>query len=302
LKNPARLLLYLAGTVILGAAIAPPLYWLGHAGVALRALPALGEYDFESYFHRALLIAAISLLWPLLRWVDVRSAKDLVLERNPRAGADCLVGFLIAMIPLLCCGAILIAAGVYSLRQQFLWSKMPAVLIASTVVPFIEELLFRGFILGVLVRSLPRIVAILLTSALFSIIHFLKPPEQSLPNDAVNWLSGFNSIAHSFSQFSDPLLIAGGFLTLFAIGWILADARLARHSLWLPIGLHAGWIFGSGAFSKAAHREVLILPWLGKDLLVGIVPLMLALASWALVRCWLRYTDARASSFLSRTR
>src|SRR5262249_10099431 len=167
------------------------------------------------------------------------------LERNPYAAADGIVGFLIALIPLLCGGVILIGVGVYSLRQHFLWSKMPAVLIASTVVPIIEELLFRGFILGVLVRSLPRVVAIFLTSALFPIIHFLKPPERPLPNDAINWLSGFNSIAHSFSQFIDPLLVAGGFLTLLVIGWILADARLARRSLWLPIGLHAGWIFGS---------------------------------------------------------
>ena len=302
MKNPARLLLYLAGTVVLGALLAPPLYWICHSELALRLLPVLGEYDFESYFHRALLIAAVALLWPLLRSVEVRSAKDLGLERNPHAVADTAAGFLIALIPLLCCGAVLIFAGVYSLRRQFLWPKMPAVVMASTVVPIIEELLFRGFILGLLVRSFPKWVAILLTSGLFSIIHFLKPPERSLPNEAVNWLSGFESIAHSFAQFGDPLLIAGGFLTLFTIGWILADARFLRRSLWLPIGLHAGWIFGSGTFSKAAHREMLILPWLGKDLLVGIVPLMIALASWALLHGWIRYTDARASSSSSRTR
>ena len=301
MKNPARLLLYLAGTVILGALFAPPLYWLGHSPVALRVVPVLAAYDFESYFHRALLLAAILLLWPLLRSVDVRRARDLGLEPNRYAFADVTVGFLIAAIPLLCCGGVLVGAGVYSLREHFLWPKMPTVLMASTVVPIIEELLFRGFILGVLVRTLSRPMAVFLTSALFSIIHFLKPPERNLTDDSINWFSGFNSIAHSFSQFSEPFLLAGGFLTLFAIGWILADARLSRRSLWLPIGLHAGWIFASGTFSKAARREMLILPWLGKDLLVGIVPLMLALASWALVRCWLRYTDARASSSLSRT-
>ncbi len=172
---------------------------------------------------------------------------------------------------------------------------MPEVVIAASVVPILEELLFRGFILGVLLRSFSRLNALLITSALFSIIHFLKAPERTSPNESVTWLSGFVSIAHSFWQFGDPLLLAAGFLTLFAIGCILADARLQTRSLWLPIGLHAGWIFANGAFGRAAHRQALVLPWLGKDLLVGIVPLILALASWALMRGWLRYADARAT-------
>jgi hypothetical protein len=116
----------------------------------------------------------------------------------------------------------------------------------------------------------------------------------------VDWFSGFVSIAHSFWQFADPILLAAGFFTLFIIGWILADARIQTCSLWLPIGLHAGWIFANGLFSKAAHRQVLALPWFGKDLLVGIVPLILALASWALMRGWLRYGHSRAPHCVRR--
>jgi uncharacterized protein len=302
LKDPARLLLYLAGVVLLGALAAPPLYWLGQFLVTHRIAPFLAAFDFETYFHRALLIAALALLWPLLRSLRVRGWKDLGLERNPRPGADVLAGFLIAAVPLLCGGVVLITLRIYSLRHAFLWAKMPEVLIAASVVPILEELLFRGFILGVLLRGFSRLNALLMTSALFSIIHFLKAPERTSPNESVNWLSGFVSIAHSFWQFGNPLLLAAGFLTLFAIGCILADARLQTHSLWLPIGLHAGWIFANGAFGRAAHRQALVLPWLGKDLLVGIVPLIIALASWALMRGWLRHADARATQPLSRTR
>jgi uncharacterized protein len=301
LKDATRLLLYLAGVIVLGGLIAPPLFWLGHSPTATHLLPALSAFDFESYFHRALLLAALLLLWPLFRSLRVRNPQDLGLEKNERAARDGMVGFLIAAIPLLACGAILIGVGVYSLRENFLWSKMPAVLIASAAVPIVEELFFRGFILGVLIRSVSKFTAVLLTSALFSIIHFLKTPE-ILPNESIHWFSGFVLAGNSFSQFGDPILLAAGFLTLFVIGCVLADARLATRSLWLSIGLHAGWIFANGSFSKAAHRERLILPWLGKDLLVGIVPLMLALASWALVRGWLRYANARAAQSLSRTR
>jgi membrane protease YdiL (CAAX protease family) len=302
LKDAARLLLYLAAVIVIGALLAPPLFWAGQAVIAHGFFPSLARVDFESYFHRALLIAAVLLLWPLLRVLQVRTWRDLGLAKDPRPAANLGMGFLIAAVPLFCCGAAIVALQIYSLRQAFLWNKMPTVLTASIVVPILEELLFRGFILGILMRSFSRLSALLLTSGLFSIIHFLKAPEETTPNDAVRWFSGFDSIAHSFTQFGDPMLLAAGFLTLFVIGCILADARLRTASLWLPIGLHAGWIFANGVFSRAARRQELVLPWLGKDLLVGIVPLILALASWALVRLWIKHAGDRASQSIPRTR
>src|SRR5258706_437822 len=83
----------------------------------------------------------------------------------------------------------------------FLWHKMPEVLFAASVVPILEELLFRGFFLGVLLRNFSRLSAVLITSALFAVVHFLKAPELTTPNDTVTWTSGFVSIAHSFGQF-----------------------------------------------------------------------------------------------------
>ncbi len=302
MKDATRLLLYLFGVVLVGALLAAPLFWLGQAVIANGIWPGLARFDFESYFHRALLIAALLLLWPLFRAVRIASWRDLGLRKNPRPWADVGVGFSLAAIPLLCGGVVIVALHIYSIRHAFLWHKMPAVLFAASVVPILEELLFRGFILGVLLRSFSRLGALLSTAALFSVIHFLKAPEATTPNDAVRWFSGFVSIAHSFGQFSDPMLLLGGFLTLFAVGCILADARLLTESLWLPIGLHAGWIFANGTFSKTAHREALVLPWLGKDLLVGIAPLTIALASWVLVRLWINYAKARAPRSDSRTR
>lgn len=302
MKDAARLLLYLVGVLLVGALLAPALFWAGQFLSTHQVLPSLARFDFESYFHRALLIAALLLLWPLFRAIRVRTWRDLGLEKNPRTAADLAAGFAIAVIPLLCCGAVLIALHYYSLRHPFLWGKMPGVLGAVLVVPLLEELLFRGFILGVLLRSCSRWGALLLTSALFSVVHFLKSPRLTTPNDSVSWSSGFASLGHSFWQFGDPLLVAAGFLTLFAVGCILADARLQTRSLWLPIGLHAGWIFANSVFSKAAHREMLALPWIGKDLLVGIVPLSIALASWGLMRSWVHYAGARHPQPVPRTR
>ncbi len=287
MKPAARLLAYFAATVLFGALIAPPLYWSAQRLALHRPFEFLASFDFETFFHRALLLGALLFLWPLLRWLRVRGPRDLQLEANRRPLRDAAVGFGIAAIPLLALGGSLILLGVYSLQPRLAFASAAGRVVSAVIVPLIEEPIFRGLILGVLLASVRPTSAIALSSALFSILHFLKAPEHS--SAAVTWSSGFVSLGNSFAQFADPLLVLAAFTTLFLLGWILADARIRTRSLWLPIGLHGGWIFASALFNKVAHREVLALPWLGKSLLVGLAPLGVALISWALVRLWLRH-------------
>ncbi len=285
LKDAARLLAYFALTLLLGALLAPILFWSGQWLAAHHILPFLATFDFETFFHRSLMVAGVLLLWPLLRSIRVRRLADLELTPDQRWGSHLFGGFFLAAIPLLCCGAALLAFHVYSIRLTLSGRALATLLAASIVVPLIEETLFRGLILGLLLRSGRKYLAVFVTSAFFSILHFLKAPERTSP--IVTWASGFNSIAHSFAQFSDPVLVAAAFTTLFLIGWILADTRLRTHALWLPIGLHAGWIFGNGIFNRIARRQALALPWIGKNLLVGLVPLAVCLITWLLVLAWL---------------
>lgn len=291
MKDAARLLAYFAGTVLLGALLAPFLFWAGQSLAAHGVLPFLAQFDFETFFHRALLLAALLLLWPLLRSIHLRQPDDLHLTPNPSWRRHLLGGFVLTAVPLLCCGASLLALHVYSLRWSLSVNALAGLVGASTVVPIIEETLFRGLVLGILLRTGRKYLALFVTSGLFSILHFLKAPNQTSP--VVIWSSGFNSIAHSFDQFGDLMLVGAALTTLFMIGWILGDVRLQTRSLWLPIGLHSGWIFGNGLFNRLAHRQILALPWLGKNLLVGIVPLGVCLLTWLLVRSWLIYEKKR---------
>jgi uncharacterized protein len=293
LKDAARLLVYFVATVLFGALLAPILFWGAQSLASHGVFPALARFDFESFFHRALLISAIALLWPLLRSVRVRGMSDLELAPNPDWPRHLLAGFLFSALPLLCCGAALLALKLFSIRLALTWTALAKIIGTSAIVPAIEETFFRGLVLGLLLRSGRRYMAILVTSALYSIVHFLKAPDRT--STIVTWTSGFDSIANSLAQFANPMLVAAGFTTLFVIGWILADTRIATRSLWLPGGLHSGWILANGLFNKIAHREIIALPWLGKSLLVGIVPLALACLTWMLTRGWLRYVGARKS-------
>lgn len=293
MKHVAKLAAYLAAVVLVAAAIAPLLFWSAQALVAHGLFSFLGKYDFETYFHRAVLIAAAILLWPFLRVSGVRRIADLDLKSNPRWGPDLVAGVVLSMAPLLCCGALLVGFHVYSLRHVFVWSRLGKLVLASITVPLIEETFFRGIVLGVLLKGSRKYLAIVAVSALFAIVHFLKAPDQT--SATVTWTSGFNSISHAFAQFGSPIMLLSAFATLFLIGCILADARVLTRSLWLPIGLHAGWIFGSGLFSLMARRQMLALPWLGNNLLIGVIPLGVATITWILMRAWLRHDPSPKS-------
>jgi uncharacterized protein len=285
------LLGYFVATILFGAIAAPLLFWAAQSLAAHGIFPALSQFDFESFFHRALMLGALLLLWPFLRWLRIKGPRDLGLAPNPRWLRDVAVGFLISGLPVVCCEIFLLQRGLYSMRGSSVWAALGYAAPAAIVVPLIEEALFRGLFLGVLLRGLRPWPANLLSAGIFSIVHFLKAPDQT--SAVVQWNSGFVSLAHSFDQFGEPLLVLGGFATLFVIGVVLAHARLETRSLWLPIGLHAGWILSSSAFAKVARREIVALPWLGKNLLVGLVPLAVCLISWVLLRVWLRYASAR---------
>jgi membrane protease YdiL (CAAX protease family) len=289
-KDVAKLAVYFIGIVVIGTLLAPMLFWSAQALAAHGVFPFLARYDFETYFHRALLIAAALLLWPLLHVTHVRGMADLGLVSNHRCSRDVAAGAILSGIPLLCCGALLIALHAFSLRHSFAWTRLGKVILASISVPLIEEVFFRGIVLGILLRTGRKYLAIVAVSVLFAAVHFLKAPEGT--SAVVTWTSGLNSIANAFGRFGDPVMVASAFATLFLIGCILADARVLTRSLWLPIGLHAGWIFGSGTFSLLARRQTLALPWLGKNLLVGLIPLAVATLTWLVMRTWIKHDRA----------
>lgn len=290
MKDVVKLAAYFIGVVILGALLAPILFWSAQSLTVHGVLPFLAKYGFETFFHRAILIAAALLLWPFLCISHVRSMDDLGLVRNPRWGRDLCAGILLSVVPLLCCSGLLVAFHVDAFRHTFAWTRLGKVLVASITVPFIEEAFFRGMVLGVLLRTGRKYMAIVTVSAVFAAVHFFKAPERT--SAIVTWVSGLNSIAHSFGRVGEPMMVASAFATLFLFGCILAVARVRTHSLWLPIGLHAGLIFGSGAFSWLTHRQMVALPWVGKNLLVGIVPLGVAAITWIMMRTWLKYDRA----------
>lgn len=297
MKPLLKILAYLGGVIFLGALLAPPLFWVGHWLAAQGIMPFLAETELGKFFNRAVLVAAVVLLWPTMRWTGLRGFNDLGLERDTRRGRHLTVGFLAAFVLMVLLGACLLAIGVYKLKAQVPWGAFGKIATTSIVVSLLEEALFRGAILGLLKKTLRTWPAIFFTSALFSVVHFLSPPDQPLRPESVEWFSGFQLVPQAFWQFSEPMLVLAGFTTLFCVGWILAYATVKTRSLWMAIGLHSGWILGTMGFSKMTKRVMKdTLPWFGADLTVGLASVFVVAVTGALIWVWLNYVERNSST------
>ena len=306
-----KLTVWFLATAVLGAFLAPVIHVVGTAIVAgghLEGGPAdwvhseMVKAEFGRYFNRAILMAALLLLYPMSRWLGLESGWGWMgLRPNPYRWKDLGLGFFLAAGSLLVVALVYLQLGWYRLREPM--PSVPGVLGGAVFTGFsvavLEECLFRGVLFGILLRSLSERTSLWFLSAFFALLHFLKPPEGGGTLENVDWLSGFTMLGRIALQFQDPWFFAAEFATLFAVGWVLGYARLRSASLWLSIGLHAGWVFGIKAFSPLARRALRaerIWPWAGENLRIGLVTLALVILAGVVVWAYLRHRHRRTES------
>lgn len=118
------------------------------------------------------------------------------------------------MLALLFSGPSIDQAAVKHLKEMFSHPAIFAVtaIAVATIIPFIEELLFRGFLQSWLKTTFGRGKAILLTSLIFASFHFTV--SQGVEN--IEFIS-----------------------SLFLLSCYLGFLKERQQSLWAPIGLHA---------------------------------------------------------------
>lgn len=292
--NPAahqsllRLLAYLGGVVLLACLLSPPLYWVGTWLAEEGILTIVKDFPFHRYFSRSVQISAILLLWPAFRGVGIRRLGDIGLQPNRFWQSDLSYGFLLAFLPVVLLGTGYVLSGVFALKDHFQISGLFRICATAGAVSILEEFLFRGVLLGIAASVMSRHAAAFLSAAAFTIVHFMRTSRQ--PLDApVGWLSGFQQIPLAFSSAPPWPLLGWGFLSLLIAGLLLAYATLRTRSLFLPIGLHAGWILGQQSLQLIAQFRPKppgsLLPWVGPNVVSGAVPTGLAPTFVLLATC-----------------
>ena len=140
----------------------------------------------------------------------------------------------------------------------------------------IEELVFRGLLLGLWLRACSLRTAWVCSALVYSFMHFLSPPDGMEIADPRAWHAGFEILGSTLGHFSNPAFFVTEFLTLTLLGLLLAYCRTRTFSLWLPIGLHAGLVFALKTFSMSQTLDPgsPLHPWfIGNDLKSGLLPL-----------------------------
>ena len=280
-----KILVYLIGTVALGATLSPWLYWTGLSLSHFKTFGFLANTDFQRYFNRSVLISAVVLLIPLVRSIGMQQFQYLGLRRNYHRVRHVAGGFLVAAGTLGALGAGFLVCRVFELKNPIPWNLLAPTLLTAIAVALIEEALFRGAILGLVRQTFPNVPAAIFVSALFSLVHFLSPPREQIA--VIHWYSGVELLPHAFWRFSDPWAVLGGFFTLGILGLILAHATLRTSSLWLGIGIHSGLIFAKMGFNKIARKLQDLTPWFSGDITVGIGSIFVMLFLWLLI--WVVY-------------
>jgi uncharacterized protein len=300
-SDTLKLCLYIGAVLVGGALLAPQLV-VGGAFLVEKMAATEGSLfyglsdsittsPFARYFSRASQICAVLFLWPLIRWTDMN--RSLFPASKPLGNGlrQYGLGFLLAAGLLLALGAVFCQTGAYRLRPDPAWGGFGTPLSAALGAGILEELFFRGALLGLLLRRQTPLAAAITSTFLFAIVHFLRPPEGwSLPLNEVTWTSGFTILGLIGEGFLDTQFLIAEFATLFAVGWVLTQARLQTGQLWLSMGLHGGWVFGLKYFSaltlsSKALRAGDHLPWIGVNLKIGLAPLIvIAITGWLVLK------------------
>jgi hypothetical protein len=236
------LLVYLIVVFIGGTLLAPWLFWLARWGAGhWHALSRLAANPFHRFLGRSLLGLAVLGLWPLLRSAGMASWREIGLVKQNQAGVEILRGFVLGWASLAGAAALAWAFGARAFIPHAsaagLGRAVFSATLAAVIVAVLEEVLFRGALFGLLRKAIPWPAALVVSSTVYSLAHFIAKAEWALP---VRWSSGLMLLGEMVNH-HPPLVPA--FFTLFVAGAILALAYQRFGTLFFPIGLHAGWIF-----------------------------------------------------------
>ncbi len=245
------LILALALSLTVAAALTYPAWWL---------VSLIAPVPFHRVMHRMAMLVGVGVLVYLTRWLGVADRQSLgyALPR-PLFVRQVLQAFLIGVLLMSPLVAMLYGLDLRIARPGFEWGgRLPGAIAQGLgtgfAVAFIEETFFRGVMLSAIRRESGAKLAVILTSLVYAVLHFLGG-KINIPADQVHWSNGFDVLITLFDAYRDPLALVDSLAALFAVGVMLALVRLRTNAIAVCIGLHAGWVCVITVMRNASLRN-----------------------------------------------
>jgi membrane protease YdiL (CAAX protease family) len=274
-----KIFLYLAAVVLAGALAAPQAWELIHRLPPDLFGGFLGKIQgmpFHRYFSRSIQVAALVLLFPLLRSLRIRSLRAFSLVPDPRPFRDLGVGMAAGLLCMALMIPFFLRFSACSLSPDWaatLAHALPRVAMTAVAVAMLEEFLFRGVLLGLLRQVMVPAAAVVVAAIPFALLHFFNLPRGG--DEAIAWWSGLTSLARVITSLPPWPFLLWGLATLFVAGLLLGWLTVRTGSLHAAIGLHGVWILGQQLFNKVSVFQPdpsALLPFIGPSQCSGAVP------------------------------
>lgn len=180
------------------------------------------------------LFSALISTTAMMNFFEKKSLLDIGLALTSKTVYEILLGLILSflMITIVVLPNAILGYYRYNFTLNQIYPQIFEAFLFFALVAFAEEILFRGYPFQRLIDGTNSIIATLLFSLIFSLVHIKNPN--------MNFIALFN---------------------IFLAGIWLSASYIKTHSLWLPISLHFSWNFFQGYFySLPVSGTILIEP------------------------------------------
>ena len=291
------LLLFLVAPVL--AALAAP--WIYQGLQSFAAEGSVLDAPFHRVTSRIVLVTVALLLYPAYKLSGIRSKAACGLTGSPDRFKLVRLGLGLGIGSMLIVYLLGVALGVFvwdtgDKSSSYLVRKTLQALVGGLAIGIFEEILFRGFIHAALRKSLGTVAAVILGSFFFSIVHFMRPVNPEVINQ---WNSGFLLMGNLFARAGDSFLQEAS--TLFCMGLVLSVLCQWTKSVYIAIGLHAGWVWVMMLFRIFTDNQNNLVwlygtnEWVSKAWMGPILSLIFLGAIWLTRTYWKRLPETSNS-------
>ena len=241
--------LVFAAALLFGAILAFPAYTI---------VSMFSEAEFHRVISRTTLLSGLLFSLLYLKYCGLFSLRGIGWqEGRDTKGILFLQGFVAGLLIMLLLVTGFIMLGIYHFDPA-VDTTIPALikitikgLLAGLLVGLVEEVIFRGALLGGLQKQANAVIAIVLTSLFYALVHFIK--FRALPEGFdPGWFTGIEIFPAALFRFKYwPTLDAC--ITLFILGLFLAIVRIRSASILPCIGMHAAIVLVMKVFFYLAN-------------------------------------------------